>query len=56
MTFPMTTLIFLKGLGLRLISKRELVELSFFFIFGSLIAVLLLGVLIIFLDQRAMAL
>lgn len=49
-------LVFLGGLGLRLISGREIVRLSFFFIFGSFIVGLLIRVFFVFLDQRAMAL
>ena len=55
MTSPTTALVFFGGLYLRLISKREIVRLSFFFILGSLITVYPIDVLFIFFDQWAMA-
>ena len=45
------TLVFLEGLGLRLISKRRQMRLSLFFVLiGSLIAMLPIGVVLVFFD------
>ena len=50
-------LILYGGLGLKLISGRGTVRLSFFFVFtGSLIVRLLIGIFLVFLDQWAIAL
>ena len=49
------TLVFLGSLGFRLISRRQWMGLSLFFILGSLIAVLPIGVVLVFLDQRLMS-
>ena len=56
MTLPISmTLVFHRNLGLKLISGRRQMGLSLFFILGSLIAVLLIGVVLVFLDQRPMS-
>ena len=53
MTSPTSmTLVFLGGLGLRLISGKRQMGLSLFFILGSLIAVLSIGVVFVFFDRR----
>ncbi len=57
MASPMTALVFLRGLGLRLISGGgRAVRLSLVFVLGGLILRLLVGVLFVFLGRRAMAL
>ncbi len=49
MVSSMTELVFFEGLGLRLISRREIVGLSFVFVIvGDLIMELSIGILFIF--------
>ena len=51
-----TSLTFFRGTELKLISGREVMGLSFFFILvGCLIAMLLISVVFVFFDRRAMA-
>lgn len=48
-----TFLTLFKGLGLRLISKREVIRLSLFFVFiRDLITMCLIGIIFIFLNQQ----
>ncbi len=56
MASPTTALVFLGGLGLRLISRGEgAVGLNLVFVFGGLILGLLVGVLLVFFRRRAIA-
>ncbi len=54
MAFSTTALVFLGGLGLRLISRRGGLRLSLVFILGSFIARLPIDILLIFFSRRAM--
>ncbi len=57
MASPSTALVFLGGLGLRLISGGgRAVGLSLVFVLGGLILGLLVGVILVFFGRRAMAL
>ena len=52
MTSPMTAFVFFEGLDSRLISGKKMMGLSFVFVFiESFIAMLLIGVNLIFFDQ-----
>ncbi len=53
MASPTAALVFLWGLGLRLISKKGIVRLSL--VFWSLISVFLIGVVLVVLDRRPIA-
>ncbi len=55
MTSMTTALIFVRDLGLRLISGRGIMGLSLFFVLRSLITVLPINVLQVFLGRQAMA-